>query len=209
MKTKRNNRPTLWYDKNGAPRSEPFKMTLSQIVRDLVEVGQETGVSEAEVGNWENFRAALASKDERSAFALACSIKHNNFAWVPEVLSEITDKARFFRQVSGALDALEGKGKFGPRGQLRLNVVTSYYAALDHLHKIYFGNGEGLYLPEEFPDDPTIPTLAEVKEQFVRQFGEQLLPADWTIRKTLNGLKIRLRNSKRGRPQKIAPKKFR
>jgi hypothetical protein len=199
---------TLWYDENGAPRSEPFKMTLSQIARDLVEVGQRTGASEAEVRNRENFRAALASKDERSAFALACSIKHDNFAWLPKVLPKISEKTRFLRKISDALDALEGKGKFGPKPGT-LNIVTSYHAAVDHLHEIYFGDGEGIYLPEEFSDDPTIPTLAQVKQQFVRQFGEQLLPADWTIRKTLNRLGYPLREGQRGRPKKIAPKKLR
>jgi hypothetical protein len=43
------NRPVLWYDKKGAPRSEPFKLTLSQIGRDILEVNRrETGASEVE-----------------------------------------------------------------------------------------------------------------------------------------------------------------
>jgi hypothetical protein len=199
------NRPVLWYDKNGTPKSEPFQITLSQLVRDLIEVDQrQTGVSEVEVRKRENFRAALASKDERSAFALACSIKTDNLTWLPKVLPGITEKGRFLRKISDALDALEGKGKFGPKDS-SLNIVTSYYAAVDHLHDIHFGKDEGLI--ESGEEDPTIPTLAEVKEQFIQLFGERLLPADWTIRKTLKRMGIPLRAGQRGRPKKLARKK--
>jgi hypothetical protein len=201
------NRPALWYDKKGAPRSEPFKLTLSQIGRDLIEVDQrETRASDAEIREQHNFVEALSVKEDRIASLLAWRIKHDNFAWLPKVLSKITEKARFLRKLSDALDALEGKGKFGPKPGT-LNVVTSYFAAVDHLHDIHFGKGEGLYLPGEFDIDPTFPTLAELKEQFVQLFGEQLLPADWTIRKTVKRLKLPLREGTRGRPRKIAPRK--
>lgn len=198
-------RPLLWYDKNGTARSDPFKITLSQLVRDLIEVDQrENSVSEAEGRKRENFRAALASKDERSAYALAASIKADNLTWLPEILPKVPEKARFLSKIGNALDALERKGKFGPKDST-LNIVTSYLAAVDHLHDIHFGKNEGLI--ELGEEDPTIPTLAALKEQFIQLFGEQLLPADWTIRKTLKRLQHSLREGKRGRPGKLAPKK--
>jgi len=199
------NRAVLWYDKKGTARSDPIKITLSQVVHDLIEIDQQqNNVSEAEGRKRENFRAALASKDERSAYALAASIKANNLTWLPEILPNVPEKARFLGKIGNALEALERNGKFGPKDST-LNIVTSYFAAVDHLHDIHFGKNEGLIEPDE--EDPTIPTLAEVKDQFISGFGEQLLPADGTIRKTLKRLRHPLREGKRGRPKKLVPEK--
>jgi hypothetical protein len=204
------NRPVLWYDKKGAPRSEPFKLTLSQIGRDILEVNRrETGASEVETRRLEILGNAMGTKECRSALAVAWRIKHNDLAALNYVLSKAADKRRFLRKVVDALDTIEGKGKpyFERPTPTALNIVESYYAAVDQLHQVHFGNGEGIYSPKEFTDDPTIPTLAEVKEQFVQLFGDQLLPADWTIRKTLKRLKVPLREGARGRPRKIASRK--
>jgi hypothetical protein len=198
-------RPVLWYDKKGAPRSEPFKLTLSQIERDLIEVDRrETRASDADIRATHNFVDAVASRDDRSASVVAWRIKHNDLAPLARILPKVGDATAFFDKISRALKAFNGIGKFGPTPGT-LNIVTSYFAAVDHLHGIHFGENEGLIEPDE--EDPTIPTLAEVKEQFIRLFGEQLLPADWTIRKAVKRLKLPLRQGARGRPRKLAPKK--
>jgi hypothetical protein len=188
-------RPVLWYDEKGAPRSEPFKITLSQLGRDLIEVDQqETGASEAEIREANNLRDALATKDDRSAFVVAWRIKHNDYVPLLYVLSKRADKAHFLRKVVDALDTIDGKLKpyfERPKANAR-KIVTAYYAAVDHLHDIHFGKGEGLVEPGE--EDPTIPRLAEVKDQFVALFPNDKLPADWTIRKTLDRLSHLLRH---------------
>ncbi len=46
-----------------------------------------------------------------------------------------------------------------------------------------------------------LPTLREVQEQFVRLFGEQNCPADFSIRRTLNRLELNLRRDRVGRPK--------
>ena len=209
MNNKRNNGPPSWYDKNGKPRWESFKTTVSQVVRDLREVDQrEMGAGETEVRHVDILREAMATKENRSAVVVAWRIKHNDFAPLANILPTVADKTRFLQKVVDALSMIDGKGKssFEPKPST-LNIVESYYAAVDQLHQKYFPEGEGIYLPDEFADDPTIPTLAELKEQFVRRFpGTDKLPADWTIRKTLKRLKLRLREGERGRPKKIAPR---
>jgi hypothetical protein len=53
------------------------------------------------------------------------------------------------------------------------------------------------------------PTLAEVKECFLSYFHTQMLPTDYSIRKTLKLLGLTLRKAKRGRPPRAGSKKRR
>jgi hypothetical protein len=62
----------------------------------------------------------------------------------------------------------------------RANIVQSYFAAV--------------YLKEREP------TLAELKKCFLSYFNQQMLPRDYSIRKTLNLLGLPLGKAKRGRP---------
>jgi hypothetical protein len=134
-------RLVLWYDKKGAPRSDPFKLTLSQLVRDSIEVDQqETGASEAEIREANNLYDALATKDDRSAFVVAWRIKRNDYKPLLYVLLERADKAHFLQKVVDALDTIDGKLKpyfERPKANAR-NIVEAYYAAVDHLHHIHF-----------------------------------------------------------------------
>jgi hypothetical protein len=77
---KQKNRPTLRYDKTGAPRWEPFKITVNQVGGDLREANQlDTGASEADAGHGHILHHAIATKDDRSAVAVAWRIKHQDF----------------------------------------------------------------------------------------------------------------------------------
>src|SRR5215472_2714847 len=143
---KRNNRSILWYDAKGRPRSEPFKITVSQVVRDAAEVNQrETGASAAEVHRLHLLSRAVATREERSAVQVAWRIKHNDFAPLVHVLPTMPNKARYLQVLVDALPTMdrERKSSFEPKPST-LNVVESYYAAVEHLHRKYFPVGEGI-----------------------------------------------------------------
>ncbi len=93
---------------------------------------------------------------------------------------------RFLRLVADALE-----GTLHQPTPTRLNIVTAYNAAADRTG-ILFHRDRGLIKG---------PTLAQVKDEFVRLFGLTKLPKDWPIRKTLKVLHLPLIKVKGGRPK--------
>ncbi len=97
------------------------------------------------------------------------------------------------RRIRLLADASEGALQFEPTSPTCEHIVTAW-------RKLYFraGSHSNGFDPFAFP------TLREVQQEFVRLFGEQAAPKDWTIRKTLQRLQLQLRPGKVGRPKKGA-----
>jgi hypothetical protein len=84
---------------------------------------------------------------------------------------------RDLRDVADAIERFSDESRIDAR---RANIVQSWFAAA------YLTRSE--------------PTLAEVKECFLSYFHPQMLPSDFSMRKTLRLLGLSLRKDKRGRP---------
>ena len=142
---------------------------------------------------------ALLNNEQREIAAAARALKYGfplaiKYG-IPFQRHEGKEAARWLHGVADALDALnapEGQRKstryFEVPTELCLNIVMAYCWALR------------LSCP---------PTLAQVKEQFVQLFGQEKLPQRQTIENVLKRFNYPLREGKRGRPRKIAPKKSR
>ena len=92
-------------------------------------------------------------------------------------------------------DALKETTRFQPNPTC-LNIVTAW-------HEAFWGRRTSSGSPGDMMNGPTI---REVKAAFVRLFGEELLPSDWSIRKILGRLNLPYGKGKVGRPRNPQPK---
>jgi hypothetical protein len=207
-----------------------YWLSLSQVIRDSGEITRGWGIPTGELltENFHVLKSAMSTKQHRLAFTAAWLIKAQNWKTLGRNLQTHVS-ATYLRAIADALDAIQGKDGRKPHFQLPTptcaNIAASYLAAVSSLHHVVFGQDEGLLRIGE--NDPTKPTLFDVKKEFVRLFcktklpadctrrqlerlkGEKKLselPADWSIRKTLTRLGLQLRPDTRGRPMKSAAK---
>jgi hypothetical protein len=183
-----------------------YALTISQIVRDTDAVLVQWGLPR-DIGTT---YSAVYKRYDRRAYVGAWLIKRGNYHELAKLLSRAATPI-FLRSIADALDAINDTE--GKKAHFQLptptcnNIVASWRAAVDKLHNETFGEGEnneGLLLPGE--TDPTIPTHAQVRDEFRRRFGQQKLPTDYAIRKLLHSLGLPYGAGKRGRPQKFATK---
>jgi len=180
-----------------------YALTISQIRRDL-----EAVLAQPEWGLPPEIATtyfAISKRYDRRAYLAAWLIKRENYPQLAVLLSRVATPT-FLRAIGDALAAInemEGKkANFQLPTPTTDNIAASWCAAVEKLHNERFGeDNEGLLLPGEA--DPTIPTHAQVRDEFRRLFGQQLLPTDYTIRTRLQTLKLPYRTGKRGRPEII------
>jgi hypothetical protein len=93
---------------------------------------------------------------------------------------------RDLRDVADAIERFSDESRIDGR---RANIVQSWFAAT------YLKKSE--------------PTLAEVKECFLKYFHPRMLPTNYSMRKTLKLVGLRLRKDKLGRPPRAGSQKRR
>jgi len=88
-------------------------------------------------------------------------------------------------------DALDAEKKESPS---KANILRAYEDCI-----------EGRYSPTVVARGEcflrcSVPTLAQLRDAFIRRFGEQCWPSEFGVRKTLRNLGLPLRKAKKGRP---------
>jgi hypothetical protein len=144
---------------------------------------------------WQKVHALRLIDYERwHALQIALHLKSGSYAAAGAMAG---DSPRTWHLVGEALD---DHPKFEPT-PIRFNIIEAYFAAtFTRLRRNGTGNIDLSLAASKNPADYS-PTVAEVKAKFEESFGKEMLPTDWTIRKTLRALKLSLRKDEHRGPR--------